>query len=114
MGDSGTSLLAGPSSDVEAIASKLGASSQQGLIMVDCDKVDAMPDLTFTLGGGWTSHGSDFVLKISDTVVAKQGNDCALGIQPSPEPLWILGDVFMRKYYVKFDWGNKKIGIATA
>jgi len=28
--------------------------------------------------------------------------------------MWILGDVFMRVYYTKFDWGNKKIGFAKA
>jgi len=58
--DSGTSLLAAPSADLQAIATKLGASSQQGALIADCDKVDAMPDLTFYLGGGWTSAGSPF------------------------------------------------------
>ena len=109
--DSGTSLLAGPKAEVAAIAKKLGATSVLGKeYMIDCNaKAD---DIIFTLGG------VDFPLKLEDYVI-KEGGQCLfamMGIDiPAPNgPLWILGDVFMRKYYVKFDIGNKAIGIAPA
>jgi hypothetical protein len=112
--DSGTSLLAGPERDVQAIAQKLGADTSQGVLIVYCDSIESMPDLTFTLGGGWASHGTDFTLKVSEMVLQRQGNACVLGIQPSPAPLWILGDVFMRKYYTVHDYGQKRLGFALS
>merc|ERR1712151_760059 len=112
--DSGTSLLAGPTGDVNAIAKKLNADTSQGVLIVNCGNLSTMPVLTFTLGGGWTTEGTDFSLKVSEMIVQRQGTQCVLGIQPSPAPLWILGDVFMRKYYVKFDYGQQRIGVALS
>merc|ERR1719359_1123354 len=96
--DSGTSLLAGPSADVKAIAAKLGAKSLMGKEWtVDCSK--DLPDISFTLGG------KAYTLKKEDLILQQSGSTCILGLMgvdvPSPHgPLWILGDVFMRKYYV--------------
>ncbi|CAJ1390051.1 unnamed protein product [Effrenium voratum] len=110
--DSGTSLLAGPKSEIAAIATKLGAKSILGKeYVVDCSA--KLPDLTFTLGG------KDFTLKQADLILQASGSQCILAltgldVPPPRGPLWILGDVFMRKYYVQFDWGQKRLGFATA
>jgi len=109
--DTGTSLLAGPTTDVEAIAKAVGAKAiVAGEYTIDCDAT--APDIVFTLGG------KDYHLALQDYIIENEG-ECLFGMMsidiPAPAgPLWILGDVFMRKYYVKFDVGNEQIGIATA
>lgn len=99
--DTGTSLLAGPVSDVTAIAKAVGATPLiEGEYTVDCGKIATMPDLTITVGG------ADYVLTAKDYVlnVDGLGVECLLGMVgldiPAPAgPLWIMGDVFQRKYY---------------
>jgi len=106
--DSGTSLLAGPSEEVEVLALMLGAKSIKGMYVIRCNH--HLPAMAFTLGG------RDFFLEKEDLVTQKIGHLCVLGIQAIalPQRMWILGDVFMRKYYVQFDWGQKRVGFALA
>ena len=99
--DTGTSLLAGPVSDVTAIAKAVGATPLiEGEYTVDCGKIATMPDLTITVGGAnYVLTATDYVLNVDGL-----GVECLLGMVgldiPAPAgPLWILGDVFQRKYY---------------
>jgi C1A family cysteine protease len=111
--DSGTSLLAGPKAEVAKLAAAVGAKLMPVVgkeYTIDCN-ADA-PAISFTLGG------KDYTLEKKDYII-QSGSTCLfamMGIDvPAPNgPLWILGDVFMRKYYTVFDWGNKRLGFATA
>jgi len=109
--DSGTSLLAGPVAEVEKLAALVGAKKLiKSEYSIDCTAT--APDLVFTIGG------KDYTFT-KDEYVIKSGNTCLFALTgidvPAPNgPLWILGDVFMRKYYTVFDWGNKQVGFALA
>jgi len=109
--DSGTSLLAGPKEAVAGLAKKVGATSIAGKeYIVDCSKKSSMPELEVTLGGQkFTLTADDYVLEVSgQCLFAFTGIDV-----PAPRgPLWIMGDIFMRKYYCVFDYGNKQMRIA--
>jgi hypothetical protein len=111
--DSGTSLLAGPVNEVRRIALLVGATPLiRGEWAMDCEKAKTAPSISFRLGN------TDFELTAADYVMDLQGV-CLLGIMginiPPPNgPLWILGDVFMRKYYTVFDWGGKQLRIAKS
>ena len=104
--DTGTSLLAGPTADVAAIAKAVGATPLiAGEFTVDCGKIPSMPDLTVTVGGApYVLTAKDYVLNVDGL-----GVECLLGMVgidiPAPAgPLWILGDVFQRKYYTAYYW----------
>lgn len=109
--DSGTSILTGPSEQVAKIAAAVGAKPFiSGEYLMDCDY--SAPNLVFTL------NNVEYTLTPEDYLIP-DGDICLFGMMaldiPEPTgPLWILGDVFMRKYYTVFDTKNSRVGFALA
>jgi hypothetical protein len=88
--DSGTSLMVGPKADVTKLALAVGAKPNiMGEYTVDCDKVDSMPEVVFTIGGiEYSIPGKDTIMQAQGTCLfAFMGMDF-----PKPGPQWILGD----------------------
>jgi len=116
--DTGTSILAGPTAEVAAIAKSVGATPtpvNPNEYTIDCSLVSSLPDLTFVFAGG-----KEFVLTGPEYVdeVSEEGLTMCLfgmtGIDIPRGPLWILGDVFIRKFYSIFDYDNERVGFALA
>eukprot|EP00746_Dinoflagellata_sp_MGD_P145801 gnl/MRDRNA2_/MRDRNA2_78368_c0_seq2.p1 gnl/MRDRNA2_/MRDRNA2_78368_c0~~gnl/MRDRNA2_/MRDRNA2_78368_c0_seq2.p1 ORF type:complete len:539 (-),score=80.49 gnl/MRDRNA2_/MRDRNA2_78368_c0_seq2:62-1678(-) len=114
--DSGNWALAGPTELVDVLAEQAGATPLANwsprMYTIDRSKKDSLPNLDVTIGGKtFTLSPEDYTITVLDedkevTVAA------FLGLPPEEDPMWIVGDVFMRKYYCIFDYGNKKMRIA--
>ncbi|KAJ5827069.1 hypothetical protein N7447_003832 [Penicillium robsamsonii] len=111
--DTGTSLIALPSTMAELLNKEIGATKGfTGQYSVECDKRDSLPDLTFTLGGHKFTIGPyDYVLEVQGSCISSfMGMDF-----PEPVgPLAILGDAFLRRWYSVYDVGNNAVGLAKA
>ncbi|KGL81360.1 Gastricsin [Tinamus guttatus] len=112
--DTGTSLLTAPQDIFSELMEYIGAESDDdGLYVVSCSDIDSLPTLSFVIGG------TSFPLTPSAYVLESSGT-CTIGIEETyvssdnGQPLWILGDVFLRSYYSIYDVGNNKMGFATA
>ncbi|KAM9319228.1 gastricsin-like [Gastrophryne carolinensis] len=112
--DTGTSLLTAPQSVFADVMQYIGAQEDQsGEYLVNCDSIQNLPTLSFTISG------TSFPLPPSAYILQNNGY-CSVGIMPTylpsqnGQPLWILGDVFLRQYYSVYDLGNNQVGFATA
>jgi len=113
--DSGTSLMVVPSDEIKSIAAAVGAK-QLSIIppfnreyTIDC-AADA-PDISFKI------DGKDYALTKADYSLDQGSGQCLFAFMgqdiPAPVgPLIIMGDVFMRAHYCKFDVGQNRVGFA--
>lgn len=111
--DTGTSLIAMPSTLAELINKEIGAKKGfNGAYTVDCGKKTTAPDLTFNLSGyNFTIGASDYIVEIGGSCIS---GFIGLDIPEPAGPLVILGDVFLRRYYSVYDLGNNAVGLAKA
>ncbi|XP_006834134.1 PREDICTED: cathepsin E [Chrysochloris asiatica] len=114
--DTGTSLITGPSNHIKQLQKAIGAQPVDGEYAVECANLNVMPDVTFTINGvPYTLSPTAYtLLDLVDGMDFCSSGFQGLDIQPPDGPLWILGDVFIRKFYSVFDRGNNQVGLAPA
>jgi saccharopepsin len=111
--DTGTSLIALPSTLAELLNKEIGATKgYNGQYSIDCALRDSLPDVSFKLSG------YDFAITPYDYILEVQGSCIStfMGMDfPEPTgPLAILGDAFLRKWYSIYDLGKGTVGLAKA
>ena len=104
--DTGTSLIALPSTIAELLNKQMGAKKgYNGQYTVECDKRDSLPDMSFQLSGyNFTIGPYDYVLEVQGSCISSfMGMDF-----PEPTgPLAILGDGKPSTLSsLRVDWAN--------
>jgi hypothetical protein len=116
--DTGTSLIIGPTKEVSMLIQSLNMTdadkNEYDEFVKPCEDVEKLPPLSFKI------QGRMFPLKASDYFLPTGDGDCLLGVTANEGmdiagvSLWLLGDVFLSKYFSVWDVANKRLGLATA
>eukprot|EP01135_Chromosphaera_perkinsii_P001514 Nk52_evm1s199 gene=Nk52_evmTU1s199 len=119
--DTGTSMITGPIEETRKLHKMIGgiiaqSAGGQEIYAFDCAAVKTLPMVHFIIGG------NDYPLAGKDYVVAMPQPDgstaCVSGIMglsmKGIPPMYILGDVWLRKYYTVYDLENSRLGVAPA
>ncbi|KAH3765869.1 preprocathepsin D [Pelomyxa schiedti] len=113
--DTGTSVITGPVDDINRLNAMLGCRNVADTgecIWIKCPVLATLPKVVFTLGDkDYTLTGEQYVLEVEGECIS---GFMGMDIDPPIGPLYILGDVFISTYYTVFDYGNSRVGLATA
>ncbi|RDD37559.1 Lysosomal aspartic protease [Trichoplax sp. H2] len=111
--DTGSSLIVGPSNDIQQIHKITNAVKFDGKYFVDCSTVSSLPILAFTFNGvDYSLTGEQYIIRL----YRKGSSACFSGFGSivGNQHHWILGNPFLRVYYTEFDMGQRRIGFAKA
>mmetsp|Transcript_17224 Transcript_17224/g.30978 ORF Transcript_17224/g.30978 Transcript_17224/m.30978 type:complete len:407 (+) Transcript_17224:5538-6758(+) len=115
--DTGTSMLTAPSHAYKKMKKKL---------KLNCNDLSSIPDLVFVIAGvEFPLPAKEFVLTYTSKgeedpgIHSEKVIDCmlafmAMDISEPEGPLWVLGDIFLSRYYTIFDRDYDRVGFAKA
>ena len=128
--DTGTSLIAGPSVEVAELLRRLdiearcgGGGGRSGNRNQSIIIHSALPTIALKMNGMmFEIEPSDYVIRSPDDSensleegrIDCRGGFMPLDVPPPRGPLWILGDLFMRRFYTVFDRGAARVGLARS
>ena len=107
--DTGTSLITGPTHDLMKLLHAIPVDN-------DCKHYETAEPLIFVFGG------DEYKLEVPDYILKKEAGGrkfCRAMMMPLDVPFphgpaWILGDVFMQKFYTVFNRDRNSVGFALA
>ncbi|XP_071642862.1 lysosomal aspartic protease-like isoform X2 [Temnothorax longispinosus] len=106
--DTGNSRIAGPPFDIAVINREIGVNDDG---TVDCNEISNLPDINFVLGDKtFRLTGEDYIFQYIEN------GKCISGFIEhfvTNDVEWILGDVFISRYYTEFDMEKDRIGFAS-
>ncbi|KAG9310429.1 aspartic peptidase domain-containing protein [Chiua virens] len=111
--DTGTSVIVGNSSEVQALYRALGGtpapSEGEGFYTFNCS---SFPNITLNFGG--TSFPV-LASALNLGPVSDGSSQCVSGIVSLDiaTSFWIIGDTFLRGVYTVFDYGNSQVGLSV-
>jgi saccharopepsin len=83
-----------------------------GAMSLDCGLIETAPSITFQFGGKpFILNPVDYILKIKVSMIEY---NCISGFVGMDIDMFIVGDVFLRKYYSVYDLGNHRVGFASS
>jgi len=117
--DTGTSLIGGPTSQIQGIANAVGGqyNSQYQLWLTPCNRISTAPALTFNINA---PNMTPFQVPAFEYIidVGLGGGQCLLTFFDMGGagfgPAWILGDPWIRTFCNIHDVGGRRIGFAVA
>ncbi|XP_017119315.1 cathepsin D isoform X1 [Drosophila elegans] len=108
--DTGTSLVLIPQETYDNLLKALSAKLEDGYNVLTCKK-ETMPDINIAIGGKvFPLTSNEYLIELT----FRHKKICVLAIAPIKMSFWVLGDVFLRRYYTVYDATDKRIGLAKA
>jgi len=107
--DSGTSFLTAPYEAAKELVPKMRVSRS-------CAGKEKLPSIAYIIDGHkYPLDSSDYVVEMNTLA----GKECVTGfmqldVPPPHGPVFIAGDVFLRKYYSVYDRANNRVSFANA